>query len=234
MEMALKKDYVVKNTDSFFKLKDPVSALTHFAGFVLAIAALPCLLIRASEQPVSLSSLIGFAIFGLTMILLYGASAGYHSFYFEKESTNRIFKTIDHISVFYLIAGSYTPVCISVLKGSTGTRLLAAVWIIALIGTVFKAFWVYCPKWVSSLIYISMGWSVLSVLPKLTQLLTGAAFGWLLAGGIFYTVGGIIYAARLNIFRNAWFGNHELFHCFVLAGSLCHYIMMFKYIVLFG
>lgn len=234
MDTVMKKDHVVKNSENFFRLKDPVSALTHFAGFILAIAALPCLIIKASGQSSGIRTLAGFAVFGLTAVLLYGASAGYHSFRFENENVNRLFKTIDHIAVFYLIAGSYTPVCISVLKGGAGTRLLAAVWAAALAGTVFKLFWVYCPKWLSSLIYIGMGWSLLPVLPELTRLLKGAAFGWLLAGGIFYTLGGVIYALRLKIFHNARFGNHELFHCFVLAGSLCHYIMMFRYIVLFG
>ena len=233
MDMSVKNDYVVRNTDNYFKIKDPVSALTHFAGFVLAIAAMPLLLIRGFECSAPLSALVGFAVFGLSMTMLYGASAAYHSFNYESEKLNRILKKLDHISIFFLIAGSYTPICLTVLKGGTGNALLIAVWGLALAGTAFKAIWVYSPRWVSSVIYIAMGWSVLAVLSRLTQLLTGAAFWWLLAGGIFYTAGGVIYALKPQIFHNAWFGNHELFHCFVLAGSLCHYIMMIRYIVLY-
>lgn len=234
MEMVLRKNgYVKQNTDTFFKLKDPVSALTHLAGQILAIAGMPALLIKASLEGRSFAEMTGFAVFSLSMILLYGASAAYHSFYFSSDRLNRILKKIDHISIFYLIAGSYTPICLTALKGHGGIILLTSVWSMALLGTVFKAIWVYTPKWVSSVIYIGMGWAVLAVVKTLLQLLSGAAFGWLLAGGILYTAGGVIYSARLKIFKNAWFGNHELFHCLVLAGSFCHYIMMFRYMTAF-
>jgi len=234
MDIAIRKEYVKQNTEQFFELRDPVSALTHFAGFVLAIIGMPVLLIRASEHGSGLASMVAYAVFSASMILLYGASAAYHSFNCSSKRLNRILKKIDHISIFYLIAGSYTPVCIDVLRGRTGIILLCVIWGTAIAGTLFKAFWVYSPKWVSSVIYIAMGWAAISVIDDLWLLLPRAAFGLLLAGGICYTLGGIIYAFRLQLFHNAWFGNHELFHCLVLAGSLCHYIFIIKYVVLFG
>ena len=217
-----------------FRPRDPVSAGTHFAGFVLSILGMPVLLIRASDLGCSRTSMVGFAVFLFTMILLYGASASYHSFHCATERKNRILRKLDHISIFYLIAGSYTPICLSVLPGRKGLVLLCAIWGIALAGTVFKAVWITCPKWVSSVTYIGMGWAALSVIGDLAVLLRGPAFAWLLAEGLCYTAGGVIYAVRYSPFHNEWFGNHELFHCLVLAGSLCHYILVFRYVVLFG
>lgn len=226
--------FVKSNTDTVFKPRDPVSAATHFTGFILAILGTPAILIRAAENDASLPVLIGFAAYMFTMILLYGASTSYHSFNCITDRGNRILKKIDHISIFLLIAGSYTPVCLTVLNSRKGIILLVVIWSIAFAGTLFKAIWVYCPKWVSSLIYIGMGWAALSVLGDLYMQLSGKAFFWLIAGGVCYTIGGVIYALKPQIFHNEWFGNHELFHCFVLAGSLSHYVMMFGYLALIG
>ena len=111
-------------------------------------------------------------------------------------------------------------------------RLLAIVWGLAIVGMIFKLLWVTCPKWVSSVIYIGMGWVCLMGLPEILSSLSPSAFGWLLAGGIIYTVGGIIYALKLPIFnsRHQNFGSHEIFHLFVMAGSLCHYIVMYSFV----
>lgn len=222
-------DSIKHNDDIIFKPKDPISALTHFIGFLFAIIAMPILLIKASRYQVSLFPLIGLAVYMFTMILLYGASTAYHSFNLS-GSKNRILKKVDHISIFYLIAGSYTPICISVLQGTTGMNLLVVIWGIAILGTIFKLFFVYCPKWVSSIIYTAMGWAALSVFPTLLTQMSTPAFVWLLMGGIFYTVGAIIYACKPKFFHNPYFGNHELFHCFVLVGSFCHFIVMYQYV----
>ncbi len=130
-----------------------------------------------------------------------------------------------------LIAGSYTPVCVILLQ-KKGTFVLITVWILAITGILIKAFWVFCPKWFSSILYIGMGWTCLFALPAILNALDLSAFMWLLAGGIFYTVGGVIYALKLSIFnsRHPYFGSHEIFHVFVMAGSLCHYVFMYCYI----
>ena len=227
-QIAACSDHIKRNTERF-RPREPVSAHTHFAGFVLAILGMPVLLIRAARHTDDLSALIGIAVFAFSMVLLYGASAAYHSFNISKRADLAL-KKIDHMSIFVLIAGSYTPVCLTVLRGASGKHLLIAIWTLALAGIVFKAFFVHCPKWVSSVTYVAMGWAALAVVGKLWQVLPRAGFFWLLAEGFFYTAGAVIYAIRPHAFGNAWFGNHELFHCFVLAGSLCHFILVFFFL----
>ncbi len=165
------------------------------------------------------------------MILLYGASTLYHSV----NVTGRIlqiFRKIDHMMIFVLIAGSYTPVCLIVLGGTMGYSLLALVWSVAIVGMLVKALWITCPKWFSSILYIAMGWLCLFVFGTLWNTLPHAAFGWLLAGGIIYTIGGVIYALKLSTLNShhKYFGSHEIFHLFVMGGSICHFIFMYCYI----
>ena len=216
-----------------FKVKDPMSALTHFLGFIFAIIGMPTLLIKASVYQNNLVSLISYAIFMISMIILYGASSAYHSFNVN-DNFNAILKRIDHMSIFILIAGSYTPICLVALRDSVGIKLLIAIWMIAIGGMILKFFYVFCPKWFSSLIYCLMGWLCISVLPELLKYLPTNSFYWLLAGGLFYTIGSIIYAIKPKFLTNEFFGNHELFHCFVLAGSLCHFVVVFHYLVIIG
>lgn len=211
-------------------IKDPGSAITHFIGMLMAIFAAFPLLIKAAHEP-SRIYLISLAIYAVSLILLYAASTTYHTFDFS-ERVNTILKKIDHMMIFVLIAGSYTPICLLVLEKKTGLVLLGIVWGIALIGILIKAFWVYCPKWVSSVLYIGMGWTCVLAFGQIFHAMSPAGFGWLLAGGIIYTVGGIIYALKLPVFNNRhkYFGSHEIFHLFVMGGSLCHYIVMYAYI----
>ena len=132
-----------------------------------------------------------------------------------------------------LIAGSYTPICLLVLGGRTGLILLAIVWAFAIAGILIKAFWVFCPKWVSSVLYIGMGWTCVLAFSTILDNLSTVAFGWLLAGGIIYTVGGVIYALKLPIFNSKHknFGSHEIFHLFVMGGSICHFIVMYTFLL---
>ncbi len=210
-----------------FKIKDPGSALTHFIGAVASTAAAPFLIQRAIELSAAPSVIAGLAAFAFSMILLYSASTAYHTVLVSPEK-DRIFKKIDHMSIFLLIAGTYTPLCLTILRDSCGMWLLAAVWTVALAGIVFKFFWVTCPKWVSSVMYIGMGWLCAAAFPWLLPALTPAGFGLLLAGGISYTVGGVIYALKLPLFDHIhpYFGAHEIFHVFVMVGSLLHFIMI--------
>ena len=213
-----------------FEIKDPGSAITHFIGMLMAAFAATPLLIRAASNPDKIH-LISLSIFIVSMILLYGASATYHTLNLS-ERTNRILRKIDHCMIFVLIAGSYTPVCMIVLGGKVGYTLCAIVWSIAIAGIILKLFWITCPKWFSSVIYIAMGWTCLLVFGTLWDTLPHAAFGWLLAGGIIYTIGGIIYALKLPVFDavHKYFGSHEIFHLFVMGGSICHFIFMYNYV----
>ncbi len=211
-------------------IREPGSAITHFIGMMLAVFAAVPLLVKAGVSSGG-EHFTAMAIFMASMILLYGASATYHSVNLDGRYL-RIFRKLDHMMIFVLIAGSYTPVCLIVLGGELGYTLLALVWGIALAGMLIKAFWITCPKWFSSVIYIAMGWVCVLVFGRLFDTLCTAAFLWLLAGGIIYTVGGVIYALKLPLFnsRHREFGSHEVFHLFVMAGSVCHFIFMYCYV----
>ena len=212
------------------KLKDPGSAITHFIGMMMAAFAATPLLIKAMSQP-DLIHVVSLTIFIISMILLYAASTTYHSMNLS-EKENRVLRKIDHMMIFILIAGTYTPVCLIVLHGPVGNFLCALVWGIALVGILVKAFWITCPKWFSSLLYIGMGWVCVLAFTQIINSLSGAAFGWLLAGGIIYTIGGVIYALKLPVFNNKHqnFGSHEIFHLFVMGGSFCHFVLMYVYV----
>lgn len=213
-----------------FKIKDPGSAITHFIGMLAAMIAATPLLIKATKEPGWLH-FTTLAIFIVSMILLYAASTTYHTLDISPK-INKLLRKIDHMMIFILIAGTYTPICLIVLGDSTGWHLLTLVWIIALVGILVNAFWITCPKWFSSIVYVSMGWICVLAFSKIVTSLPKTAFLLLLSGGIVYTVGAIIYALKLPIFskRNKYFGNHELFHLFVLGGSTCHYILMYCFI----
>lgn len=212
-------------------IKEPGSAITHFIGMLMAIFAAVPLLIKAAHEP-SRIYIISLAIYAASLILLYAASTTYHTFDISAK-VNTILKKIDHMMISVLIAGSYTPVCLIVLKGKTGIILLSIVWAIAIAGILIKAFWVYCPKWVSSVLYIGMGWTCVLAFTQILNNMSPAAFGWLLAGGIIYTVGGVIYALKLPLFNNKHknFGSHEIFHLFVMGGSACHFIVMYAFLL---
>jgi hemolysin III len=214
---------------NILRIKDPGSALTHFIAMIgTAVASVP-LLVRASGAAPGAVRALG--IFALSMFLLYTASTVYHTFDIS-AGANRLLRKIDHMMIYVLIAGSYTPVCAIVLGDASGFRLLAEVWIIAAAGILLNLFWIDCPKWLSSAIYIAMGWLCLTAIRAILARLTPGAFGWLLAGGLIYTAGGVIYALKLPIFNrnHPFFGSHEIFHLFVMGGSLCHFVMMYRYI----
>ena len=225
------KAAIRKQQPKRFHIKEPGSAITHFIGMVMAIFAAVPLLFKAAREPDRIY-IISMTIYAASLILLYAASTTYHTFDISPK-VNTIFKKIDHMMISVLIAGSYTPVCLIVLKGKTGIILLSIVWAIAITGILIKAFWVYCPKWVSSVLYIGMGWTCVLAFTQILNNMSPAAFGWLLAGGIIYTVGGVIYALKLPIFnsRHKNFGSHEIFHLFVMGGSACHFVVMYAFLL---
>lgn len=210
-------------------IREPGSAITHFIGMILATFASTPLLVKAAVT--DHTAFLAMAVFMCSMIALYGASAIYHSIT-VKGRILTVFRRLDHMMIFVLIAGSYTPVCVLVLGGRLGLTLLTAVWGIAIAGMTIKACWINCPRWFSSSIYIAMGWICLAVFGQLWAGLPHSAILWLLAGGIMYTVGGIIYALKLPAFnaKHKYFGSHEIFHLFVMGGSVCHFIFMYLYV----
>lgn len=212
------------------KIKDPGSAITHFIGTLMAVFAATPLLIKAARQP-SKIHIISLTIFVLSMILLYLASTIYHTFG-KTEKIHRRLRKFDHMMIYVLIAGTYTPICLIALGGKSGLLMLILIWSLAIIGNLITAFYINCPKWLSSVIYIAMGWTCVIAFTQLINALPTAAFVWLLAGGLIYTIGGIIYALKLPIFnsRHKNFGSHEIFHLFVMGGSFCHFMLMYLYI----
>jgi len=233
MELTTTKDLTLQQPIDLSKHRiiprQPGSAYTHLAGVVFSIfGAFPLLQKAAGTSGLSLFSCITF-IAG--MFLLYSASTLYHTFGRTIRSYTNL-KKLDHLMIYVLIAGTYTPVCLLALQGTAGKLLLALVWGIAFIGIFQCLFFVHCPKWVSAVIYIAMGWCCLLAFPKLLKSVPTSAFALLLGGGIVYTIGGVIYALKLPIFDNKHpnFGLHEIFHCFCLGGTLCHYLFVFLYL----
>lgn len=209
--------------------KEITSALTHLGGAILGLLALG-LLLNAAIKAGSLLALISFLIFGLSMIFLYSTSCIYHFIDSSKKKAKLIMRKLDHIMIFVLIAGTYTPVCLLVLNKDLGYKLLALVWSITIIGAFIKIFWINAPRWISAGLYLGMGWlSVLVFMPLVESMAPGGIF-WLVAGGLLYTVGGVIYGLKKPNIDKPWFGFHELFHLFVLAGTFCHFMMMYLHV----
>ena len=220
MEMVMEKK-------SRFQVKDPLSALTHFIGFLAVIPVFICLLELAETKLQQIS----FIVFGFSLLLLYGASTIYHTLKLSAEKT-ALLRRIDHMMIFVLIAGTYTPVCLVPLAGKWGTILLSAIWVIAVAGVFMKIFWMGAPRWLSTMIYVVMGWLSITAFFPLLRTVGWGGFGMLLGGGIAYTVGALIYALKkpnLAILKS--FGFHEIFHVFVMIGSAFHIAFMFLYVI---
>lgn len=207
------------------RIKDPVSCLTHLFG---ALASVGCLIaLLAAAAPYGPPYTTGFAVFGVSLVLLYGASTAYHMFRLSEERT-RLLRRIDHTMIFYLIAGTYTPICLIPLRGPWGWSILGTVWGLAVAGTFMKIFWLKAPRGLSTAIYIFMGWIVLVAFYPLIRAISTEAFVLLLAGGLCYTAGALIYALKRPVLTVPGFGFHEIFHVFVLAGSAFHAALMFR------
>lgn len=212
-------------------MKDPGSAITHLIGLVLSVFGGIPLLIKAAQKTAPIY-IVACAIYLMGLILLYAASSAYHSFDICNKANRRL-KKFDHMMISVLIAGTYTPICLLCLDHKIGIFLLTIVWGLAVLAILFKAFWVTCPKWVSSVLYIGMGWTCVLAFTHIYEALPFYGFLWLLIGGILYTIGGVIYALKLSLFNNRhkYFGSHEIFHLFVMTGSFCHYIVIYAFVL---
>lgn len=213
------------NTDK----KEITSALTHLGGAIFGVIGL-ILLLNIAVKSSSLITIASFLVFGLSMIFLYSTSCVYHFIDSSKKKAKVIMRKLDHIMIFVLIAGTYTPICLLILSKDIGYKLLFVVWSITIIGAFIKIFWINAPRWVSAGLYLGMGWlSIFVFMPLVKSMAPGGLF-WLSLGGILYTVGGVIYGLKKPNIDKPWFGFHELFHLFVLAGTFCHFMMMYFYI----
>ena len=208
-------------------LRDPFSSLSHM---IFAICSLPvtAVLISLAALKATPWHIVSYALFGASQALLYTASGVYHALR-AGERALAILKKIDHMMIFVLIAGTYTPVCLIALRGVWGFSLLAAIWTIAAAGILLKIFWMSAPRWASTLIYVAMGWSALFVFYPLVKAATTAELALIIAGGVAYTTGAVFYALKKPVIRS-WFGFHEIFHIFVMLGTTLHIIVMFMLI----
>ncbi len=211
-------------------LREPMNGFTHFIGIIFAIVA-TILLVGLSLNPYKPYHLFSFSVFGFGMILLYTTSTLYHWLKLPDEGIKKLRKA-DHIMIFIYIAATYTPVCIVALKGTLGWGLLIAVWLVALVGIVIKIFWMSAPRWLSTFIYILMGWLAVIVIYPLVNSLQIGTLIWLMIGGLFYTIGAVIYALKKPDPYPGILGFHEIFHLFVLLGTFSHFWMIYRYIAI--
>ncbi|MEA2723003.1 MAG: hemolysin [Gemmatimonadales bacterium] len=207
------------------RIREPVNGASHLAGLLLAGAG-TILLLRTAKGP---SELLAFGIYGATLIFLYAASTLYHTLTVP-ERPRRVLRTLDHIAIYFLIAGSYTPVALITLKGRLGWTLLAAVWVIALAGIPFKLFYLHAPVWLSTGTYLAMGYLALIAVVPIAQAVSLGGLAWLIAGGIAYTIGAVIYARQRPDPFPGRFGHHEIWHLLVLTGSGCHFAFMLYHV----
>jgi hemolysin III len=203
------------------RIREPFNGASHLLGFLLAAAGTVALLRMARGT----LELVAFSIYGATLMLLYGASALYHMLSLS-ERPLRALRILDHISIYFLIAGTYTPVGLITLHGPLGWSLLAAVWLIALAGIPFKLFFVDAPVWLSTATYLGMGYLSLVAIVPLIKAVSISGLAWLVAGGIAYSVGAVIHSSRRPDPFPGRFGHHEIWHILVLIGSGCHFAFM--------
>ena len=210
--------------------REPINGFTHLFGAILSFAGLLILVIKTTLENPSPVALTAVIIFGISLILLYSASATYH-LVIAKENTIKFLRKLDHSMIFVLIAGSYAPFCLIALNDKVGWILFSSVLISGILGIIFKMFWVGCPKWISSVMYIAIGWFAIFAIYPLSKVLKTPALILLILGGVMYTIGGVIYAFRNDRFKIGAFGTHEIFHVFIMLGTLCHFIAVFFYLI---
>lgn len=213
-------------------IREPVNTITHSAGAVMSVVGLGLLLYEAISRG-SVSQIIAFSMFGLSMILLYTASSLYHALPLKKKALE-LYRKLDHSMIYVLIAGTYTPICLLVLEGGWKWGVFSTVWSLAVIGIINKFLWLNAPRWLSTVFYLAMGWLAVIIFPILLEKLPLAFMIWIGIGGLAYTTGAVIYGIqRPNPIPN-WFGHHEIWHLFVLAGTFSHFWAIYRYLPAFG
>lgn len=215
---------------SFKNAREPIDSYTHFLGAIFFLAGTVVLLMRAAlSNHACMTSIASCAIFGASLIALYGASSIYH--YYNRGDEKKLFRLrkLDHSMIYVLIAGTYTPICLNYIGGTTGVWFTIGMWTAALVGIVLKIFFFHVPRFLYTALYIAMGWAIVLDFPAVLSIPTGGLI-LLVAGGVIYTAGGVIYALKRPNLSDR-FGFHELFHIFVFFGSLCHFFFILFYIV---
>jgi len=207
---------------SYTRSEEATNVITHAIGFFLGIAALVLMVVRASLHG-DAWHIVGASIFGAGLIILYAASTIYHSV--RKPRARKVFRVIDHATIYVLIAATYTPFTLVTLNGWLGWTIFGIVWGFALAGIILKLFFTGRFNVLSTLMYILMGWMIIFAAKPLVENLSAGGLKWLIAGGIAYTVGAVFYGIGKLKF------NHAIFHLFVLLGSACHFVTVYSYVL---
>lgn len=207
-------------------IREPFNGVSHGAGAILSVIGLIALLVVSNGRP---WHTIGFTIYGTTLILVYLASTLYHSLHVSQEGVQKLM-AFDQSAIFLVIAGSYTPVCLVAMRGPLGWTILGIVWTICFVGIALRWGWKKAPPWLPVALYLAMGWMATLAAQPLAAALPATALQWLFGGGVLYTVGCVIFAAKRPRLWPGMFSSHELWHIFVLAASGCHYVMMYFFV----
>jgi hemolysin III len=210
------------------RLREPVNGLTHLAGALLASVGLIVLLATAVRAG-RVDQIVAFGVFGFSLIALYTASTLYHLLPLSPLGVARL-RRVDHMMIFVLIAGTYTPFCLLALDGAWQAGLLTLIWSLALCGILLKLLWMDAPRWLSVVLYLGMGWVALVAAPALFRAVPIGGMAWVLAGALAYTTGALVYGFKRPNPVPGVFGFHELWHLFVMAGSACHFWAVLGYI----
>jgi hemolysin III len=211
----------MKAVKYYSPLEERVNIISHAIGLVLSVIALPLLLIHKGGTG-NLLHLFSFTIFGISLITLYAASTFYHRA--KPPELRSKLRVVDHASIYVLIAGTYTPFTLVTLNSQIGWIIFSVSWSLAVTGITLKLFFTGKYNVISTLMYIFMGWLIVFAINPLTESLSADGLFWLVAGGIAYTVGAVLYSIKQIKF------NHAIFHLFVLAGSACHFISVYFYV----
>ena len=204
----------------FKNIREPVNSITHWVGAILALIGLIALLVISWGTTAKLISLV---IYGLSLIFLFSASATYHTVN-RKDKVLEVFRKVDHAAIFLLIAGTYTPFCVNAFTGFWQWGMLSIIWSLALMGVLVKIFYIHSPRWLNAGIYVVMGWLGIAAAGQIFTALPVWVISWLVAGGVIYTLGAIVYSTRIFNFVPGIFGFHEIWHIFVILAALAHFV----------
>src|SRR5690606_15942396 len=210
--------------------REPINGFTHLFGALLSFIGLLALVIKASMDYGSPLVITAVIIFGVSLILLYSASATYHMV-MAKDHVIAFLRKIDHSMIFVLIAGTYTPICLISLGGTTGWTLFFVINGLALLGVLYKLIWFKAPRWLSTALYVILGWIIIFFSPALLKVISSTGMVLLLLGGISYTVGALIYWLKPKFLEFKHMGFHETFHIFILVGSLFHFLCVYYFVL---
>ncbi|TXL64954.1 hemolysin III family protein [Cerasibacillus terrae] len=211
-------------------IREPINGFTHLLAAILSVVGLIAMIIKATYVSTSNLTLFAVILFGISMILLYASSATYHMIV-AREKVIAFFRKIDHAMIFVLIAGTYTPISLIGVEGVAGWVLFGVVHGLALLGVLYKLIWFHAPRWLSTFIYIAMGWIVIFFSPSLATVIGKDGMLLLVVGGIIYTIGGFIYWFKPHWLEFKYMGHHEIFHIFIMFGSLFHFLCIFNYVL---